>query len=401
MKHDVISPALARATDAPALDPEAVVVLRHGNTEVRRLLNALSVGFERVTVLPFIGLSFRPGQLDPSVRDLANLTSSRLGRSERFPTLRNIFMDMQYSWITQKLKALRAGTLIVWNGNKGERVLLCHAARALGMKIIFCEETPFSQRLSIDFNGVNYSNSLPRDTAFYLAWARDHAVDQNVIETLRAQMVARAPRKGSAVRQDRPAADLGNQRYIFCPLQVPGDSQLTMYGGWIKSIDLLIDLLADAARRLPEGWSLRIKEHPSSPFSYADKLKNIATNKFVVDNASDTFAQVKEAHAVLTVNSSVGIQSFLYNKPVITLGQAFYAFDDLTHQAGDAETLAALLEQPEALTFDKEARRAFLSYLVDAHFPTRDDVAQGAFSVSEVIQRDAARDSVMAQIAAA
>ena len=374
------------------------VVFRHGRKNVREVLLVLASDYQSVVQIPFVGISFQSSKLDPEVLDLACASSITGKHGKLRSRLNAYFMQLQYNWSVKKLRRLKAEVLIVWNGSKDERLLLVQAAKSLDISVVFTELSPFQDRLSIDFHGVNFENSLPRDPQFYQLWANTLAPDMAHLAQIKASLTPREARKGSRVGQKPADISLDSEKYIFCPLQVPGDSQLTNFGSWIKQIDHLIRVLSDVCHQLPEGWSLRVKEHPSARTSFTELLQSLGSDRFSVDNETNTFEQVANAQAVLTINSSVGLLAFLYDKPVITLGKAFYAIEGLAYSAPNIDILGDLIRTPEDLTFDPTLRRAFLSYLCEVHFPKKSDILEGRFKVADARRRDAEVAEILGKI---
>lgn len=148
-----------------------------------------------------------------------------------------------------------------------------------------------------------------------------------------------------------------------------------------------IEELHAASRDLPEGWHLRVKEHPTSRESFADMLHQMADEKFCVDNTADTFEQVSHSKGVITVNSSVGLQAFLFDKPVIVLGEAFYGIPELTYQASNLVMLKQLLADPSALQVRQADRDAYMTYLDEEYYPLEIDVIEGRFGPDDVLRR--------------
>ena len=76
-------------------------------------------------------------------------------------------------------------------------------------------------------------------------------------------------------------------------------------------------------------------------------------------NGTDSFAQIAASRGVVTVNSSMGLQSFFHDRPVITLGRAFFALPGLVTPAADQQALNSLFASPGALAYDAALRAAF------------------------------------------
>ncbi|SLN68385.1 Capsule polysaccharide biosynthesis protein [Aquimixticola soesokkakensis] len=348
-----------------------------------------AVGFKDVGIWPF----------GKTVPDAAQIEYAAQSGNKQHKTAvakwaKRMFLTWQFNWCDRFFARRPDAFVVIWNGIKGHRRVLADAATARGMPVIYFEEAPLPARVTIDFAGVNFGSSLPRRIGFYHDWLAQSGVAPDRWRDLRSQLV---PRKADRddVGQGASDAALGAEKFIFCPLQVPGDSQITIYGDWITSVDHMIDELARAAQALPDGWHLRIKEHPSARISFGEKLAALAGPKFRVDNSTDTFAQVSAARAVVNVNSSVGLQAFFFDKPVLVLGEAFYAFDHLAHKVSDAQELAQVLSAPEKLAFDAGARDAFMSYLDAAYYPRVAAVIDGSFGLADLVARDKLRDQIL------
>lgn len=326
----------------------------------------------------------------------AAISGNRAPKSRLALWLKATFLKGQYNWAFQYLNEMDAEFLIVWNGIKGHRRVLAEAAKSQGRAVVFFEEAPIPGRVSADFQGVNYGNSLPRKQEFYRFWSEEAGAD---VEEWRRIGAVIKPR-GSArrdVKQTSAQEDLAKQKYIFCPLQVPGDSQITIYGDWIKSVENFIDTLSEGSKALPDGWHLRIKEHPSAKVSFAKKLSELTSEKFQIDNETNTFEQVAASHAVATVNSSVGLQSFFFDKPVLVFGQAFYAFDGAATQVGSMDELKKYLETPEEMTFNVQTRNLLMTYLDQCYLPSEEAIKSGEYTISDLIKRDQERDRLYLQ----
>ena len=68
----------------------------------------------------------------------------------------------------------------------------------------------------------------------------------------------------------------------------------------------------------------------------------------------------------MTINSSVGFEALLLNKPVITLGKSFYALDGLVTSVQSAADLVTACQNPQPA--DPSLRDAFLQYLYSEYY---------------------------------
>jgi capsular polysaccharide export protein len=272
----------------------------------------------------------------------------------------------QYNGARSFFEENRDAIAVSWNGLNGTRRAFMDGARDAGARTLYFELSPFAGRITVDPCGVNNANSLPREIGPYLAWAKNSGMADSwreVIDTIQA-------RKPFVNCTDATTGPALTEPFIFVPLQVPGDSQLRLFGGNFRTVEAMIEATIDAARNLPDGWHLRLKEHPSSHVQFGDLIAKLAHPKIVLDNLTDTFAQVAAARAVITVNSSVGLEAMFFEKPVVALGECFWAIPGVATHCPTVEGLVRLLKDPEALlSFDPGARSAFLSFLTQVYYP--------------------------------
>ncbi len=255
---------------------------------------------------------------------------------------------------------------VAWNGLNSMRQVFMRAAQDAGNKTLFFELAPFPDRITADPKGVNFENSLPRTAAPYLAWAKVKCRDPHGWRALRDTITQRKP---SAKYQTSAQAPAMEGPFIFVPLQVPGDSQMRVFGGQYRTIEQFVDTILSAAHNCPPGWHIRIKEHPSAAPFVRKAIEASGVTNVRVDNVTDTFAQVKAAELVLTINSSVGLEAMFFDKPVVAAGQCFWAIDGIAAAAQNPQALADLFSTPLSASFDPLARQAFFNFLNEEYYP--------------------------------
>ncbi|SIO51539.1 capsular polysaccharide export protein [Rhodovulum sp. ES.010] len=351
------------------------------NRKKDAIFRAVARGADGGVRLAVIGLSFRgfPESRRRAAEALAVAKRQPKGKSGR--VLKRALIEAQYNWSRRYFTRHPDRVAVCWNGLTGSRRAFMEGARDAGAGRLYAELAPFPGRVTLDPAGVNAQNGLPRDPRFYLDWAETETPPPG--ETWRALgegLTARASRRAD-VGQAGDEALAGAGDFLFVPLQVPNDSQITLFSGWAGSLEGMIAALGRAARRLPAGWHVRLKEHPSARQSLADPLERAVAEsggRLVVDNATDSFAQLRAARGVITVNSSMGLQAFFHDKPVIVLGEAFFAIPGLVTCAQSETLLAEALSAPGRLTFDPALRAAFMSYLDRVYYPRVEERPDGS-----------------------
>ncbi|AMY71882.1 capsular biosynthesis protein [Frigidibacter mobilis] len=315
--------------------------------------------------LAFIGLSLRsfPETRARAAEAMARAKRQPKGRIGR--ALKSALIAAQYTWARRYFARHPGDVAMCWNGLTGSRRAFMQGALDAGARRLFVELAPLPGRITLDPLGVNAESSVPQGRAFYDDWsAGDPARSGEGWREAGAGLTARASRRADVGQGS--AEGLGAAPFLFVPLQVPDDSQMRLFAGWAGSLDGFVAALGEAARALPEGWHLRVKEHPSAKVSLAPQLAAATMasgGRIVTDNATDSFAQVAASRGVVTINSSMGLQAFFHDKPVIATGRAFWAQPGLVTVADSAEALRAAFAGAGALAFDAGFRARFMAWL--------------------------------------
>ena len=273
-----------------------------------------------------------------------------------------------YLWARRYFAAHPGDVAVVWNGLGGVRQAFAMGARDAGAAVLHAELAPFPGRITLDPAGVNAEGSVPQWRGFYEGWAAtDPERRGDGWRALGHGLTARASRRADVGQSH---ARLPDTPFLFCPLQVPDDTQVTLFSGWTGGMAGFLAALRQAAAYLPPGWHLRLKEHPSAKQSLAPLIEPLlATGRVVLDNATDSFAQLAAAKAVVVLNSSMGLQAFFHDKPVVTLGRAFFAQPGLTAPADGQTALDRLFADPATISHDPAFRALFMNWLDRAYYP--------------------------------
>lgn len=292
--------------------------------------------------------------------------ATRIPKNPIIRALKLALLAAQYNGSRAVFTQHPQAVAVVWNGLNGSRRVFADGAKDAGARTLFFERAPLPGRVTVDQGGVNFANALPRDIGFYTDWLARSGIDPEAWRALRGQIRQRAP-KETVTGVQVPSGLSGP--FLFVPLQVEGDSQLRLFGGVYRTVPDFIHMLCAVSQALPEGWHLRLKEHPSGEPCAAGIVAGYPGARVMLDNVTDTFAQVAASRGVITVNSSVGLEAMWYDKPVVACGQAFWALDGVAVQAPDAQSLRLLLAQPDKLSFEPMARAALLTYLDQVYYP--------------------------------
>lgn len=243
----------------------------------------------------------------------------------------------------------RPDAVVMWNGSHR----YCRILRALlpdGVRTFFVENGLLPNTTTLDTLGVNYHNSVPREAEFYRQYASRRAAEGRG----RVTLVPRKPR----VTGLQPVA-LPPQ-YVFIPFQDDRDTQVRLYSPWVRDMG---ELFALGERLAAEtGLTVVFKEHPSSRHAYPE-LHRRTHDRLFFANGNPTQELIEGAQFVITLNSTVGLESILLGKPVLTLGQAFFNVDGLVMHADSPEALIAAARRFPEWPLEETVRQGFLDYL--------------------------------------
>jgi len=249
-------------------------------------------------------------------------------------------------------------TLVLWNGMKQPNKTPYEVAKYCGLKTMLFENGLLPNTTVLDPKGVNAFNSMPREADFYKSINIDSLSMEKKLEV-------RAAHKDRKIQKQTVELP---ERYIFVPFQVPNDTQIVCHSHWVASMEEFYDKLELALNYLVRQSQWRpfkfvVKEHPSWPRTFKtlhNKNKNI-----VFANEHNTQALIENAIAVMTINSTVGVEGLLLGKKVITLGDSFINVPGIVWQVNNQTLLNQVLSRIESEELDPYLVNRFLTFLKD------------------------------------
>jgi len=251
--------------------------------------------------------------------------------------------------------------MLIWNGGKFRQLIALDVAQLLGIQVYFFENGLLPNTIVFDTQGINYNNSVPRDKTFYQRYTSTTKLPKYIV-----------PRIGKNREVFIGEKETLPEKYIFVPFQVDADTQIISYSPWIKNMRALFEIIEYVSKE--SKYHFILKEHPSSGVEYPDLHKKAEESvKISFRNTYSTQELIENSMAVMTINSTVGIESLLFYKKVIVLGDAFYNIEDITYHAKNLVELRDTLEHIESLTLDGELVDKFLSYLYVDYLVQKND----------------------------
>lgn len=335
---------------------QKIVDYLDGNAELRKL---------KTLVFPRLSQWHKVNKLD--INDLVDVHMKR--KQVRHPLLKNNVIlrklvrkfyefreKSRASYYFSLFQKHPCETVVMWNGMKQPNRTPYVVAKAAGKKTQLFENGLLPHTTVLDAKGVNAMNSLPRNSDFYRDWEGESSNSDK-------QLVVRAPHKNRKAVQAEIELP---ERYVFVPFQVPNDTQIVCHSPWVEDMDAFYQALESALQYLQQqaqwqGFKFVIKEHPSWPRSFTHLHQR--NPDIIFANNNNTQSLVENAIAVVTINSTVGIEALLLEKAVITLGNAFFNIDGLVEHCKDQTSFNQALLQIEQKQVDLAFVEKFLSYV--------------------------------------
>ena len=257
--------------------------------------------------------------------------------------------------------------MLIWNGGKFRQIIAIEVARLKRIKVYFFENGLLPHTIVFDENGINYNNSVPRNKSFFQHYKTDVVLPTSLV-----------PRVGKDRDIFKGKKATLPEKYIFIPFQVDYDTQIISHSHWIKNMRILFNLIENVSKY--STYHFIMKEHPSSSVEYLDLHERVERIKNVsFKNSHTTQELIENSLAVLTINSTVGIESLLFHKKVIVLGDAFYKIDGITYGVQDEKELISMIDKIEQLELDEALVDNFLKYLYNDYLVPKNDEMYNIF----------------------
>ena len=251
-----------------------------------------------------------------------------------------------------KLENFKPDGVVIFNGAHYKHQAAISVAKQAQKKIIFLELGCFPNTTMVDDEGVNAASSVSRNAEFYRGYQPKNDTQ------LPNALITREDHPGRVSQDESNDLPL---RYIFVPFQVHDDTQVLINSPWVPTMQKFYEALETSLPYLDSDISFVIKEHPSDKVTYPDLYSK--NERILFANGNNTQALIENSCAVITLNSTVGIESLLLGKSVITLGNAFYNIEGVATHAFNQTSLNNTVQNLANLERDADLIKSFLFYL--------------------------------------
>jgi capsular polysaccharide export protein len=302
----------------------------------------------------------------------------------------------EHYWHLKRLfDAFLPDAILVWNGSGLVATIALYLARQRKVATLFGENGYFHNTMQLDPEGVNFASSFTRTIADeYPKTVIEPGKLKSLQELIKLSMEGKLPRyeppktriKASlwskllveakklslanllsprlGLEQAGPPPAVLPERYIFLPFQVTFDSQLLLYSPLVgNDMHLFVRRCYEAVKLAAPEHTLVVKLHPaeSSAMDYRGLIKAypdiVWLGKYPVKQI------LASADLVITINSTVGLEGVMANKPVITLGQNFYNVPGIVQHLTNLADLPEAIAQALKKTIDYKNNQQFLYHV--------------------------------------
>lgn len=222
---------------------------------------------------------------------------------------------------------------LVWDGVEEEIKKFSNIAPS-GEEIIKAQKFLDDYRTTLPVPSSFSKKSLPGftilDFKLFVRWVMDSFLSRN-----NSNIFYRSPLELIAIKLRRYLRSIFSKKifnplplnkpeYVFFPLHFQPEMTTLVCAPYCIN---QVAVIEDIAKSLPAGVQLFIKEHHGSVgrrriADYLDIKKN--WNVKLLGPHENTMQIIKNAKAVITINSTVGLEGLLLGKPVITLARVGY-----------------------------------------------------------------------------
>ena len=135
------------------------------------------------------------------------------------------------------------------------------------------------------------------------------------------------------------------EKYVFFPLQIQPEASTSVRGKWYIN---QLALIENISKSIPCDYKLYVKEHMKNfskrPRGFHKEIIKLP-NARLISPLCNTIDLIKKSSLVTTITGTIGWESILLQKPVLTFGEVFYnSFDEVT-RVKEIDQLPAIIKQ--------------------------------------------------------
>lgn len=164
---------------------------------------------------------------------------------------------------------------------------------------------------------------------------------------------------------------------VFVALQVHEDTTVLLWCDWVKSMQNFMNIITELGYKM-DNVEFLVKNNPVETKLMVENQGIKIVDKYHYKDC------IKYSDVVVTINSSVGLQAMMWEKPVITVGGCYYSFEGINQQAKNEEDIIDFITNPTKP--DMNLVKRFLHYLKNKLYIdcTMKPITRGSSMLDEV-----------------
>lgn len=285
----------------------------------------------------------------------ANKTLKRLFDNNPDKNTLNKIQEYKCSHYKYILESFKPDEIIIWNGLMDYQQGFIQLAKKYNpqQKFKFLEAGWFPQKGHYyhDSKGVNAASSIAEQPPKKLSQKETNDIE----------------RWKNSYRKRHGNYNICDKGYYFIPLQLESDTNITLFSPFQTMENFLKWILKNSDSKIP----LIVRPHP------LDHIKKIHLKKLspriTIDSSTPLQKLIAESKIVIGINSTVLLESLIYDKPTVALGRGIFQSSEAIHLQDVKQPI------PKELDFYhvyREYQNAFLHQLrlLQHQLPTFKDV---------------------------
>lgn len=223
--------------------------------------------------------------------------------------------------------------IVGWNGNGPHFIFLMKvAAKISNLPIFHVERGLLPDTLVFDPQGVNFK-SYSAGSFLPLITNDERVIARAYIKQFATQgkTIVGIDADNTLSRED-VLQHIGlppTSHYIFFPMQIEGDSNIILNSPIYKKMVEVIDDLEHVSRRTK--IKVVCRPHPENTITLSEL--QVRYPSIIFDNSLHLHTMLKHSVANIIINSTVGLESILLERPTIALGHSVYSGKGITLDA--------------------------------------------------------------------
>lgn len=261
--------------------------------------------------------------------------------------------------------------LIIWNpygylnyptaGHK-QKYELYKKYKFEGRPVYIVERGALPNTIFIDHTGFNVESDCYKEELWNHSLTEEKSIKvEQYIKELKEDDSSLEPQNYKRIDRETFLRELdinSNKKIVFVPMQIHNDTVTLLWCDWIGNVKKFQDLIRKLAQE-NDDLIFIIKNHPAeSNFNY--HMINEQENIIIADkyHYKDCIAY---SDIVLTINSGVGLQAMMWEKPTIILGKSIYQFENINYKANSEKEILKLIDGAKKPDMEKVKR--YIYYL--------------------------------------